>query len=159
VRAVVDANVLIAAALSPRGAPARVLRAWLDGAFELVVSPLLLAELERALGHPKLRKRIPQEDAAAFVAWLRRSATVADDPGGAPPVTSPDPDDDYLIALAVSERAALVSGEARPDARRGAADLPARRLPRRDRAVVVTQAGVWQTASTLLPSGSSTYAP
>jgi uncharacterized protein len=111
VRAVVDANVLIAAALSPRGAPARVLRAWLDGAFELIVSPLLLAELERALGYPKLRKRIPQEDAAAFVAWLRRSATVADDPGGAPPVTSPDPDDDYLIALAVSERAALVSGD------------------------------------------------
>jgi uncharacterized protein len=110
-RAVVDAHVLISAVLSPRGAPAQVLRAWLNGAFELVVSPSLLAELEGALAYPKLRKRIPQADAAAFAEWLRRSATIADDPDGPPPVTSPDPADDYLLALAVSERAALVSGD------------------------------------------------
>ena len=42
---------------------------------------------------------------------LRRSATVAEDPAGGPPVASPDPGDDYLIALAVNERAALVSGD------------------------------------------------
>jgi uncharacterized protein len=102
-RAVVDANVLISAALSPRGAPARVLRAWLDGAFELVVSPLLLDELERALAYPKLRERIPQEEAVRLVDLLRRSASLVDDPDAPPPVTSPDPGDDYLLALAVSE--------------------------------------------------------
>jgi predicted nucleic acid-binding protein len=49
VRAVLDTNVLISAFLSPQAAPARAIRAWLDGRFELIVSPLLLAELERAL--------------------------------------------------------------------------------------------------------------
>ena len=102
---------LISATLSRHGAPARILRAWLDGVFELIVSPLLLEELERALAYPKLRKRIPPEDAAGLIDWLRRSATVAEDPAGAPPVASPDPGDDYLIALAVKERAALVSGD------------------------------------------------
>ena len=36
---------------------------------------------------------------------------MTEDPAGAPPVASPDPGDDDLIALAVKERAALVSGD------------------------------------------------
>jgi uncharacterized protein len=110
-RAVLDPNVIISALLSPSGAPARTLRAWQDGQFELVVSQLLLAELERALAYPRLRRRIQPEDAAAVVAWLRSSATVAQDPDEQPPMHSADPGDDYLISLAASERAALVSGD------------------------------------------------
>jgi len=110
-RAVLDPNVLISALLSPGGAPARVLRGWVDGGFELVVSPLLLSKLERALRYPKLRKRIPAGDAERAVEWLRRSATLYDDPEGPPPARSPDPGDDYLLALAASQRAALVSGD------------------------------------------------
>ncbi|MEA2470986.1 MAG: uncharacterized protein QOE38_1985 [Thermoleophilaceae bacterium] len=71
----------------------------------------MLAELERALAYPKLRKRVPSEDAACFVEWLRRSATVVDDPDVAPPVRSPDVGDDYLLALAAAARAALVTGD------------------------------------------------
>jgi len=36
---------------------------------------------------------------------------LADDPGGEPPVRSPDPGDDYLLALAAAQCAALVSGD------------------------------------------------
>ena len=110
-RAVLDPNVIIAALLSPAGSPAAVLVAWQAGDFELVASPGLLAELERALGYPKLRKRIDEADAAAVLDWLNRSATIASDPDGAPPHRSEDPGDDYLIALAARERAALVSGD------------------------------------------------
>lgn len=111
IRAVLDPNVLISALLSPKGAPARALRAWIEGAFELVVSPLLLAELERALAYPKLRKRISAQETARAIAWLQSSATVVEDPRSAPSVRSPDPGDDYLIALAESEQALLVSGD------------------------------------------------
>ena len=110
-RAVLDANVLISAVLSPRGTPARLLLAWQAGAFELVVSPLLLADVRRALAYPKLARRVPAADADAFVDWLGRSAELADDPGGPPPVRSEDPGDDYLVALAAAERAVLVSGD------------------------------------------------
>ena len=48
-RAVVDVNVLISGVLSAKGASAEILRTSRDGLFELVVSELLLAELERAL--------------------------------------------------------------------------------------------------------------
>jgi uncharacterized protein len=110
-RAVLDPNVLISALLAPAGKPAAILRAWSAGAFELVTSPLLLAELERALAYPKLRARIHENEAAAVVEWLRRSATVVSDPDEPPARASEDPGDDYLIALAEHERAALVSGD------------------------------------------------
>ncbi len=110
-RAVLDANVMISALLSSDGAPASAVRAWLEGRFELVVSPLLLRELKRALAYPKLRKRIGPEEAGRVLELLGSSATVVEDPSGPPPVRSPDAGDDYLIALANAERAALVSGD------------------------------------------------
>lgn len=110
-RAVLDANVIISALLAPEGAPARILREWIVGGFDLVVSPLLLSELERALRYPKLRKRIPSVEAEAVVEWLARSATMAPDPEDPPPVRSPDRGDDYLIALAAAQDALLVSGD------------------------------------------------
>lgn len=110
-RAVVDTNVLVSALLSSSGAPAQLLRAWRVGAFELIVSPNLIDELERALHYPKLRARIPPADGLAFIDLLRRRADLRDDPPGPPPVTSTDPKDDYLLALAAAARAVVVSGD------------------------------------------------
>jgi predicted nucleic acid-binding protein len=36
---------------------------------------------------------------------------LAEDPPDPAPVSSPDPDDDYLLALAISQRAFLVTGD------------------------------------------------
>lgn len=83
---------------------------WLAGEFELVVSERLLAEVTRALAYPKLRQRIPDEDAKAFVELLRGTATRADDPAG-PARRSRDPGDDYLVALAAECAAVLVTGD------------------------------------------------
>lgn len=97
--------------LSRGGSPAEVLRAWQQGRFELIVSPLLLAELERALGYPKLRRRISVEDADAVVAWLGRAAFLASDPTKPPAVRAIDSRDDYVLALAASQSAVIVSGD------------------------------------------------
>jgi putative PIN family toxin of toxin-antitoxin system len=111
VRAVLDANVLISAILSPRGAPARLLRAWQAGKFDLVISPELLSEVRRVLAYPKLERLVPAADADAFVAWLGRWGLLAVDPESEPPVHAVDPNDDCLLALAAAERAMLVSGD------------------------------------------------
>jgi putative PIN family toxin of toxin-antitoxin system len=110
VRAVLDPNVLIAALLSANGTPARIVRGWLAGRFELVASDTLLEELARALAYPKIAARIQPDEAAAFVLLLRRGATLVADPD-APPARSEDPADDYLLALAEHARAVLVSGD------------------------------------------------
>ena len=110
-KAVLDPNVIISALLAPAGAPAKVLRAWLDGAYELVASALLLAELRRALGCPKLRERITEAEASALIDLLLRQAQVVEDPPAPPALRSPDPGDDYLLALAEDAKAVLVSGD------------------------------------------------
>jgi len=110
-RAVLDANVLISALLSPRGAPARLLVAWREGHFELIVSAKLLAELDRALHYPKLRKRVPADNAREFIVLLSEQATMATDPPPHPSLRSSDSGDDYLLALAASQSALLVSGD------------------------------------------------
>ena len=110
-RAVLDPNVLISALLTPHGEPAQIVRSWLAGAYELFVSESLLAELRRALRYPKLRALIEPTEAQELLDLLRREAEVIDDPDDPPAIQSPDPDPDYLIALAMSARAVLVSGD------------------------------------------------
>ncbi len=109
-RAVLDPNVLISALLAPTGVPAALVRGWLDGEFELVVSEQLLTELRRALSYPKLRAHVTGEEAAAFIELLRESGMMAHDPAR-PPRLSRDPGDDYLLALARANAAILVSGD------------------------------------------------
>lgn len=108
---VLDPNVLISAALSPSGAPARLVRLWLGGEFELLVSPTLIAEIERAMAYPKISKRVTAADATALASLLEREAQVEPDPGNRPPIEIEDPDVEYLLALAIEHHAALVSGD------------------------------------------------
>jgi uncharacterized protein len=110
-RVVPDPNVIISGLLTPAGTPGHVLAAWQDGRFDLLFAPRLVADVERALAYPKLRKRLDAHDADMALVWLSRDARWIDDPVHAEPIHSDDPDDDYLIALAASARAALVSGD------------------------------------------------
>lgn len=110
-RAVVDPGVLVSGLISRTGAPAQIVDLWLEGAFDLVVSPALLRELTGVIGRPKFAQTIPQAVAQRLIAELAESAILVDDPPAAPGAT-PDPKDDYLVALAVACGAdVLVSGD------------------------------------------------
>ncbi|MDQ7828785.1 MAG: putative toxin-antitoxin system toxin component, PIN family [Armatimonadota bacterium] len=111
IRAVVDPGVLVAALLAPDGTPARLVRSWLQGAFELVACARLLAELEEVLLRPEFRRYATADEVRDYVDVFRRLATAVPDPTDIPRAT-PDPGDDYLVALArASGATALVSGD------------------------------------------------
>jgi len=110
-RIVLDPGVLVSALITPAGAPARVLGEARDGRFELIVSPHLLDELEGVLEREKFRRYVDIETVREYIETLRREARVVPDPEAEPPLRCADPDDDYLIALAHSENATLVSGD------------------------------------------------
>jgi uncharacterized protein len=112
VRALLDANVLISALLSRSGVPAQLVGLWLDAAFELVVCPTLLAEVERTLVRPKFRRRLQPEEVERFMGLLREEGELVADPVGRPPIPARDPGDDYLLALAARENVPIVSGDA-----------------------------------------------
>jgi putative PIN family toxin of toxin-antitoxin system len=109
-RAVLDPNVIVSAALSPSGAPARVLLTWLDGGFEAIASPKLVQDLEQVLAYRKIRKRVPGANAARLVHLVETRSVMREDPDR-PPAVSSDPGDDYLIALAASCEAVIVTGD------------------------------------------------
>ena len=111
-RIVLDCNVFVSALLSPEGAPAQILDRWADEDFDLVVSPLLLAELEDVLRRPKFHALIDSAHVDALLSGLIEDAVLVGDP----PLRSglaPDPGDDYLVALArEADAQCIVSGDA-----------------------------------------------
>jgi uncharacterized protein len=111
-RVVIDPGVLVSAFISPRkAAPALLVDAFLDGHFEMLVSPTLIAELTDVLGREKFATHAADGRAAAFIAVLLDRAEMAQDatPGS---LKTADEDDDYLIALAQAYKAdAVVSGD------------------------------------------------
>lgn len=110
-RLVIDPGVLIAALISALGAPRQLILSWIEGEFELLVSPMLLAELERVLERDKFRKYVTVRDARSYAALFRRFATSAPDVQALSRFSS-DPGDHYLVALAASQGAHyLVSGD------------------------------------------------
>lgn len=94
------------------GSPAQILDQWADGNFDLVVSPLLLAELERVLSRPKFHASIDSVHIDALLTGLVEDAVLVEDPSPRLGLT-PDPGDDYLVALAQKADAqCIVSGDA-----------------------------------------------
>lgn len=125
-RVVADTNVLVAAVIAPAGVCGRLLTAALDGLWTVVASPVLLTELRDVLQRPKFRRWLSADDAADFTAAISQLVELHADPPN-PPAMTADPDDDYLIALALAaEVSAIVSGD--PHLTAPASELPVKVL-------------------------------
>jgi uncharacterized protein len=83
----------------PEAGPGRLVTAWRDRRFVLVVSPLLLDELADVLGRPKFERWSSQGRAPAYIAALRARSELRSDAPSAQPIEVRDPDDHYLVAL------------------------------------------------------------
>jgi putative PIN family toxin of toxin-antitoxin system len=111
-RAVADTNVVVSGLLW-QGPPRRILDRARTGSIELFTSPDLLAELEDVLGRRKFARRLdlagiePHELVIGYAALARVIL-----PAAISPVIEQDPDDDAVLACALSARAELiVSGD------------------------------------------------
>jgi putative PIN family toxin of toxin-antitoxin system len=112
-RAVLDTNVLVSALISPGGPSAALLLELRAGAFEVIVSPALLAELGEVLARPRFRAYVTLAEIAAYLELVRREGTAIDDPPPSGQHLSPDPDDEFLLDLARATAAdVLVTGDA-----------------------------------------------
>jgi hypothetical protein len=113
IRAVLDANVFVSAALRPEGPPGQLFSLLLrDDAFVLVMSPAIAAEIADALRYPAVRRCIRGGiDASQWLDSILLLADLVDD-GTLPSRASADPDDDKYLHAAVAGRASvIVSGD------------------------------------------------
>lgn len=109
VRAVLDANVYISAAVRAAGPPGQIIERFLrDSAFEIVMSQAIVDEVLRALAYPKVRKHIRRDLDAEL--WFEDIVVLARLVAGEYELrgVSKDPDDNKYIAAAVEGRAAFV---------------------------------------------------
>jgi putative PIN family toxin of toxin-antitoxin system len=110
-RAVVDTNVLISAALSATSPPARVVRHLL-GHGRLVFCDETFSELETRLWRPKFDRYLSLERRRLLLHDFRAVGDWFDLPPPPRPTFSRDPDDDKFIHLTLVSRADwLVSGD------------------------------------------------
>lgn len=106
--AVVDANVLVSAAISA-GPPHRVVQRWLEhDEFNVVACPSLISEVTSVLlERPRMRRWIAIGKAQRYLSTLRHMVVMMPDPTGFPSTTR-DAKDDYLIALAQAAAADFI---------------------------------------------------
>ena len=110
--ATVDTNLFVSGAISPTGAPRRLLRAWTEGRFRLVLSADHHAELADVFARPKLARlfRIEPADLAEILAGLAVVPRVTPTP--TIPLTVRDPKDVKSVAAAMGGNADyLVTGD------------------------------------------------
>ncbi len=113
VRAVLDTNVLISGLIAVKGIPRRILDAWLEGRYTLVISLYLIEELTFVLSYPRIAQRLSlsDEELAVILAALLTKAEVTPGKLRLPGVTR-DPKDDAVVACAKEGRADyIVSGD------------------------------------------------
>ncbi|EXJ16669.1 putative toxin-antitoxin system toxin component, PIN family [Imhoffiella purpurea] len=109
-RVVLDTNILISALLVETSTAAKLIVAWRLGAFTLVSSETQIDELARVTRYPKIRERLAPAIAGRLINQIREMAYCIDT---LPPIdVSPDPYDNYLLAMAVTASADyLVTGD------------------------------------------------
>lgn len=111
-RLVVDTNILISALLAASSLPAHLIVLWRESRFDLLTSADQLDELMRVTRYPKIRERLSPALAGRLINEIRDLAVLLT---ALPVVTaSPDPYDNYLLAMASAGAADfLITGDKR----------------------------------------------
>ena len=109
-RVVLDTNIIVSALITPAGKPAAIISAWLDGKFTLLTCSAQVAELRSTLQKPRVAELVKPHKAGRLVNQIKK---LAEDIVPLPRVErSPDPTDDFLLALSEGGEANyLVTGD------------------------------------------------
>ena len=109
-RVILDTNVLLAALLTHGTPPGQLYAAWHRRQFVLCSCERQLEEINRVTRRPYFRSRLARAVVGRMINDIRALALMCDP---LPKIAaSPDPDDDFLLAVAQTARAAyLVTGD------------------------------------------------
>jgi len=106
---IVDANVLVSAIVSPRGASAKAVALVLRR-YDLAQTQQTIRELERVLARPNIASMAPARTRRSRLGRIRQAAVVFHVEPGLPQTHDPD-DDTYLHLAIAADAIAIVTGD------------------------------------------------
>ncbi len=112
-KVVLDTNVLLSGLMLPDSTPGRVVKAWRETRFDLVISKEQLTEIAKVLTYSKIRKRLKWRRAniERFLRQLYLRSELVDISGVFQTVPD-DPEDQPILASLIASRAEyLVTGD------------------------------------------------
>jgi len=113
-RVVLDTNVFVSSLLNKSGVPARLMDAWRAGAYVLVTSPPIMAEIKAVLELPRIREKyaLTDDDIRQVLDLLEKDAILVP---GRSHVGNPilqDPTDHIFLSCALEAGAdVIISGD------------------------------------------------
>jgi putative PIN family toxin of toxin-antitoxin system len=107
-KVVLDTNQLVSSLLTGKGLQRKLVDAWRDRAYLLLLGPEQLDEIDEVLRRPKIARkyRISAADRTGLLDLLRSQAVLL--PRGGQPGVCRDPDDDRLLGSAAAGGAELL---------------------------------------------------
>ncbi|MBU4186412.1 MAG: putative toxin-antitoxin system toxin component, PIN family [Proteobacteria bacterium] len=112
-KTVIDTNLFVSSIINKSGIPAKLLQAWQDHDFLLIISDQMLEEMRRVLQYPHIKNKynLKDDDIAKVIDTIERFAVVLHDVEGVD-VISEDPDDNKVLACAIAAEADfIISGD------------------------------------------------
>ena len=112
-KAVIDTNLFVSSIINKNGVPAKLLQAWRDHVFLLILSDQILEEIRRVLRYPHIKNKYNLKDntISKVIDTIEKFAVVLHDVDEID-VINDDPDDNKVLACAVTAEAdCIVSGD------------------------------------------------
>jgi putative PIN family toxin of toxin-antitoxin system len=103
-----DTNVWVSALLNRSGAPARIVRLWLDGWIEVVIALHILEEIGDVLRRPRIKRKyhLREDEVVTYLRLIAAGAAMVNTAGTVR--LCRDPDDDALLEAAIVGQAAYL---------------------------------------------------
>lgn len=112
-KAVVDTNQFISSLISKKGPSAKLIDAWRDYKFLLIISQDILTEMKRVFYYPRIitARHLNKQDIETFIAFIEKRATIVSHTPSVEAIKD-DPDDNKILACALEAQADyIVSGD------------------------------------------------
>lgn len=112
-RVVLDANTYVSALISGKGNPGQIIRKWLSGEFEVLLSPAILDEVLRVTGYSRVQKKYRQvkDNRLEFVELLSKQGIVIEPPNTLNVVKDDESDNRYIECAVAGGAQYLVTGD------------------------------------------------
>ena len=111
-KVVLDANIYVSSMVNTQGNPKRIISAWQQGAFDVLISSAILDEIERVLRYPRIVKRHKQDETAIqrFLKLLENEAIIVEPTDVLGVVKDDESDNRYLECAVMGKAQYVISG-------------------------------------------------